>query len=166
MGTATMFVVPAIVLATGWLVCLLALVRWRHWPLGGVLVFGVVTVITASGHFPQSGVHAIWLAVLPWMSDVLGTGPRWTIAYNGLMYSGILVGLAVIWSAADALDVSGLRRAVWAAVAGVLGLAGGLAGAFAADPNLAWVLWGLGTGLLAWLAVLSSGISLRSTNQR
>jgi hypothetical protein len=166
MGSATNFVVPAIILATGWLLCLLALVRWRRWPLGGVLIFGVVTLITGSGHFPQSGVHSIWLAVLPWMRDAWGTGPRWAIAYNGLMYSGMLVGLAVIWSAANALDGSGLSRTLWAAVAGVLGLAGGLAGAFAAEPTAAWVGWALATGLLAWLAVLSSGIPLRATSQR
>ena len=165
MGSATLFIGPAIVLAGGWGVCLLALFRWLRWPLAGLLVFGVLTLITASGHFPQPGVHAVWLAVLPWMSDAWGTGPRWSIAYNGLMYAGMLVGLAVIWSAAATLDMSALSRAVWAGFAGVLGLAGGLAGAFVAEPTMAWVIWGLATGLLAWLAVLSSGIRGRPTGQ-
>jgi hypothetical protein len=39
-----------------------------------------------------------WIGAIPWMSDPDGAGPLWVVPYNLLVYAGMLIGAAVLWT--------------------------------------------------------------------
>ena len=97
MGFATMFVVPAIVLAGAWLLCLLALGRQRRWPqpTAAWVVWAMATGLLASlavitsGRSYQRRQLAGWTSSLKWVviDQRLGYAPNRPLARAGALHS-------------------------------------------------------------------------------
>jgi hypothetical protein len=100
--------------------------------LGALLCYEVATL-----HYALPRMHTTRVIVLPWMTSAEGAAAVWLVSYNVLVYSGSLIGLAILWLGARRL----WRNGGWfvAVAPGVL-LAAVIVGAVWAGALASWSL--------------------------
>ena len=143
-----------------WAVMLVLALRGQGWAMYASVVLGALGCYWLTMmHYYNTQLH--WYGVygvIPWMTNPEHAGPAWAWPYNILVYAGVLIGLAHLWTGARELSLELDLRQGWfmVLVSGVL-IASGVAAvalhagsAFLANDK-AWVYdrltWVTGVGL-------------------
>ena len=143
-----------------WAVLLVLARRGQGWATHASVVLGALGCYWLTMmHYYNRPLH--WYGVygvLPWMTNPESAGPAWAWPYNILVYAGVLIGLAQLWTGARELNLGLDLRQGWfmLLVSGVL-VASGVAavvlraGSGFVGADKAWVYdrltWVTGVGL-------------------
>jgi hypothetical protein len=78
--------------------------RGHHfWTSTSFVLGGLLCYVIATLHYALPRMHTTRVIVLPWMTSAEGAAAFWLVPYNVLVYSGSLIGLAILWLGAAAL---------------------------------------------------------------
>ena len=142
-----------------WLLALLLAMRGARWAVYATILLGATVCFwLALSHFARPGSHTIWLAFIPWMTDPEDAPHYLVPPYNLLMYSGVGLGLAIVWTGIRSSMHAG-TRSMWlpfaiAAAVTATGLAD-MARHAAYEPG-AGLIWTVAAGLLVGAVGISA----------
>jgi hypothetical protein len=153
-----LLVVPCMLV---WVLILVLATKGRCWALYAAIACGALGCYFVAVSHLAPGVHITWFGVVPWMIMAEQAGGAWVPAYNLLIYAGILIGAAILWTGARTRG-SGprLRRASFAILVGVLVV---VSGAMRVMPEggaalLEAVAWWSRAGAVACGVMLSAAL--------
>src|SRR5947208_6646222 len=101
---------PGLLVTAVWAVMLVLALRGQGWAMYASVILGALGGYWLTMmHYYNMQLH--WYGVVPWMTNPEDAGRAWAGAYNILVYAGAVIGVALLWTGARALNLGlDLRR--------------------------------------------------------